>query len=108
MNDEDGRHRDLEPVGNLVDRVVADVARRAGLGPGAAVMSKWPALSAGEWDKATPLRIEAGTLHVRVPDGISATRLRHATGPLLARIERLVGPDVVSSVRVHVRPTGRR
>lgn len=104
MNKEDGRYRDLERVGNLVDRVVADVARRAGLGRGAAVLSQWPTLSVGEWQKATPLRVEAETLHVGVPDGITATRLRHATGPLLDRIAHLVGPSVVSSVRVHVRP----
>jgi hypothetical protein len=104
MKDRSSRKQsDLQPVGDLVDGVVSSLGQRTGLGQAALLWADWPDLAGRDWAKATPLRLEKGTLSVAVPDGITATRLRYATGELIKRIEDRMGPGVVSNVRLQVR-----
>jgi hypothetical protein len=100
---------DLQSVGDLVDGVVSSLGRRVGLGQTAQLWADWPDLAGPEWTKATPIRLEKGTLSVAVPDGMTATRLRYATGELIKRIDDRMGPGVVSNVRLQIRrPKGSR
>ena len=94
---------DLQPVGDLVDGVVSSLGQRAGLGQTALLWADWPDLAGREWAKATPIRLEKGTLSVAVPDGMTATRLRYATSELIKRIDDRMGPGVVSKVRLQIR-----
>ena len=97
------RKQNLEPIADLIDGVVASLGERAGLGRGAAIWAQWAEIAGDEWADTVPLKLEEGVLAVGVSGGISATRLRYATGGLLARITECVGPDVVTSIRVQIR-----
>lgn len=102
------QRRELAPVGDVLDEVLG---RFAGKSPasGWVVVERWDTIAGPPWRKAKPVKIdENGVLWVVVPDGVSATKLRYETKPLIAAIEREVGPDVVKSVRIKVSHEGGR
>ena len=109
MNTENPKRRqDLEHMGHLIDGVIADLGGRESLGTTALLWAEWADVAGRDWALTTPIRLDNGRLVVAVPDGITATRLRYVTGELIARIDARIGPDVVSSIRVQIRPEGRR
>lgn len=108
MNEESSKKRDLEHVGDLIDVVVSALGARTGGGAAVALWSEWAAIAGADWADTVPVRLERGVLSVAVPDGRRATRLRYSTGELKQRIEARLGPEVVSSVRVHVRRPGKQ
>ena len=94
------RKRNLELVGDLIDGIVSALGQKAGLGADRELWSDWEAVAGPAWAGTQPVRLEERSLIVTVPDGITATRLRYATGDLLERIATRIGPDVVTSVRL--------
>jgi hypothetical protein len=96
------RRRDLTPISDLVDGVIADLGERTGMGTGTALAVEWRSVAGPDWKEARPVGLDSGTLVVAVPDGRAATRLRYGRSALLKRIEARFGPGIVSSVRIKV------
>ena len=103
MNSSDGRRgRDLERVSNLLDGVVSELGKRAGVGLGAALWTEWRSVAGPDWAEAWPVGLKAGALVVAVPNGLLATRLTYGRAALIERITTRFGPELVSSVRIKV------
>jgi len=87
----------------LLDQVLA------GLGaPTAAtivvVHERWAEVIGAEVvDRASPVSIEGGQLRIAVDSPAWANHIRWSEPEILARLEGLVGPDVVTSVRTQLK-----
>lgn len=102
--------RDPQPVGNSIDRLVAERGWTAPVAVGG-VMGRWDAVVGAEIAAhCRPETFEDGVLSVRADSTAWATQVRLLTPTLLRRLAEEVGEGVVS--RVVVRgpsgPTWRR
>ena len=99
----DGRGKvDPPQLPDLLDQVLA------GLGAPAAsaivrVHERWSEVVGDELVEHTrPISIEAGELRISVDSPAWASHLRWSQGEVLARLDRLIGPDEVTSIRTRV------
>lgn len=99
--------RELEPVSNLLDAVLARVG--AGRAPDLARLTNdWPQLAGHPWNDGTrPTRLSDGDLVVEVPDGTAASLLRYQIPALIDRLQGALGSGVVTSVTLRVARRGR-
>ena len=105
--DDDGERRQLQPVGDVLDLVLA---RFAGPSPVArsALFEQWDSIAGATWRGTRPIELDPRqVLVVEVADGAAASKLRFETSRLVDRIEESLGSRIVASVRLRVRRTGR-
>ncbi len=101
--------RRLTPLSDLLDGFVGRVLARAGDASTHVIWAEWSTLAVGEWEAATPVRVEGKTLLVEVDNGAAATGLRYSVGALLGRIEARIGDGRVTDIKVRIQrpPRGR-
>jgi len=93
--------RELEAVGELLDGVLARIG--GGRRPTVMVVrDRWSEVAGPGWDQGEPVQVRDHVLTVEVPDGVTASRLRYDTGPLLRRISGLIGAEEITSIRLRV------
>jgi predicted nucleic acid-binding Zn ribbon protein len=94
--------RDLERVSGFLDQVL----RRFGIPDPVdlgRLVEEWEDLAGDPWgSRSRPAGLADGELLVEVDDGSLATLLRYQQGVLLDRLERRLGPGLVTSVRIRV------
>jgi len=101
------KKKELEPVSNLLDAVLARVG--VGRAPDLArLVNDWPELAGHPWDDGTrPTRLSDGDLVVEVPNGAVASLLRYQIPGLIERLQEALGSGVVTSVSLRVARPGR-
>lgn len=97
----DERRKELESVGDLLDGVLARIGggRRPTI---MVVRDRWGEVAGPGWDSGEPVQVRDGVLTVEVPDGVTASRLRYDTAPLLRRISGMIGAEEITSIRLRV------
>jgi hypothetical protein len=92
---------DLEPIGGEVEALLARIGLPA-VPPLVRLLEAWDAIAGEPWTGSRPAGLDSGTLVIEVADGVQASVLSYQTGPLLRRLEEVLGPGVVEAVRIRV------
>lgn len=100
----ESRKRELTKVGELIDRVLGQVAS-AGVAPIVRLRAQWPEL-AGEWAaRSAVVGLREGVLTVEVRSGMDASMLRYDTASLLESVRKELGPNAdLDRIAIRVRP----
>ena len=97
------------PIHELLDRGLeqAGVARPVDV---ADLVERWPDLAGEPWaSRSRPVHLQDGELVVEADGGPAASLLRYQVSALVDRLERELGPGLVTVVRVRrAGPGGRR
>lgn len=84
----------------IIPAVVAEILRKAPLCP-EKVEFAWQATVGPALQRATSVRLEdSGVLKVTAEDAHWGREVKRASPLILARLEKLLGPDVVKRIRV--------
>jgi hypothetical protein len=96
----------VRPIASAVPGVIEELLRPAPLSPGK-VSFAWVAAVGPAIGRVTSVRLDGRTLRVIAADGHWAREVRRSSGMIVRRLERLLGPDVVSSLDVQVAQPAR-
>jgi hypothetical protein len=103
----DRRSDDAVPIGEVVDRLMAEGAFSRGI-PIATLMSRWPELVGERLARATePVSLDRGVLVVRASDGPWGAQASFLAEAIRAKADEALGGDRITSVRVVVGEPGR-
>lgn len=92
--------RDPQPLGRLVRALAKNRGWSAQVAEGT-VLGQWPVVVGHQIaDHATPTALNDGVLSVAAESTAWATQLRIIQGRILAKIATVVGPGVVTSLRI--------
>jgi len=97
----------MVPVQHLLPGALVTVLRKAPLTP-EKIAFAWRSAVGAAVDRVTIIRVDGGILHVRVKDAAWQRELERSAAVVRARLETLLGPDVVRYIEVTVdSPSGR-
>lgn len=97
---QDKNGRDPAALGDQMDRLLRDRDWRVDVAAGA-VMGRWTDIvGADVAEHTSPVTFEDGVLTVRAESTAWATQLRLLTSTVMGQMEQVVGPDVVTELRV--------
>lgn len=101
-NRKDRRTGDPVPIGDVVDRLMAEGVFSRGM-PIATLMSRWPELVGERLAAATePASLERGVLVVRASDGPWGAQANFLADAIRAKADEALGGGQVTSVKVVV------
>lgn len=89
----------VRPLQQAVPSVLAEVLAAAPLSPGKVAFA-WRAVVGPAMGRATAVRLDSGVLVVEPSSLQWARELARSREVLLARLQRLLGPDIVKSIVV--------
>ncbi len=92
----------MRPLQQAMPSVVADLLRSGPMSP-AKLAFAWRAVVGPAVDRATAVRLEDRALLVDSSSAQWARELRWSEALILARLQRLLGADVVTSIAVRTR-----
>lgn len=91
------------PIQRFSTRVLADVVRRQPSSPARTAFA-WQLAVGPALARSTTVTLEAGVLTVRATDPRWATEVTRNREIVLARLQNLLGPDAVRTIRVERTP----
>lgn len=100
----------MVPVQQLLPGALVAILRKAPLTP-EKIAFAWRSAVGPAVDRVTAIDVRGGILHVRVKDTAWQREIERSAAVVRARLETLLGPDVVRFVEVTVdlpAPRGRR
>jgi hypothetical protein len=107
-NRADSRSSDPVPIGEVVDRLLAEDVFQRGM-PVAKLTRGWPEVVGTRLAEATtPVSLEAGCLVVRAADGPWGSQARYLAKEIQARADEALGGGVITSIRIIVGSKGNR
>ncbi len=89
----------MRPLQQAVPAVLAEVLAAAPLSPGKVAFA-WKAVVGTAVERATAVRLEDGVLVVEPASRQWARELTRSRHVILARMQRLLGPDAIKSITV--------
>lgn len=97
----------MVPVQQLLPGALVAVLRKAPLTP-EKIAFAWRSAVGAAVDRVTIIKVHGGILHVRVKDAAWQRELERSAAVVRARLDSLLGPDVVRYIDVTVdSPSGR-
>jgi hypothetical protein len=101
-NRADARSGDPVPIGDVVDRLLAEDVFQRGM-PVAKLARAWPAVVGERLAEATtPVSLEAGCLVVRAADGPWGSQATYLADEIRTRADEALGGGVVQRIRIVV------
>ncbi|AUH67499.1 MULTISPECIES: DUF721 family protein [Gordonia] len=92
--------RDPQPLGSMVGRVAKQHGWESRISEGA-LFGMWPSIVGDDIaSHADPTRLEGTVLHVRAESTAWATQLRYMQGQIIAKIAKVIGHGMVTSLRI--------
>jgi hypothetical protein len=89
----------MRPIGHVVPAALMELLRTAPLSDGKVTFA-WKTTVGPALDRATAVRLVAGTLVVEATDPQWAREIRRSSGVILTRLKTLLGDETVQKIEV--------